>query len=68
MVEEEGAFYRRREYIGFKPFRRQQVIEVMTLPKKEEGLISRVTPSKAFTLSLHRLVSKLIRKWRWVYR
>ena len=68
MVEEEGAFYRRKEYVGFEPFRRQQFIAVMSLPNKEEGLITRVTPSKGFTIIPHRLVSKLLRKWHWVYR
>ena len=62
MVEEEGAFYRRKEYIVFEPFRRQKVIKVMSLAKKEEGLITRVTPLEGFTISPHRLVSKLLRK------
>ena len=68
MVEDEGTFYRRKEYVGFEPLRRQQFIKVISLPKKEEGLITRVTPLKGFTIIPHRLVSKLLHKWRWVYR
>ena len=68
MAAEEGAFYRRRERVGFEPFRRWQVIEVMSLPKMEEGFITRVTPLKGFTVSPPGLVSKLLRRWRWVYR